>query len=382
MKLPFGKYQNDLIHISEVQSGRTDLTCPNCGQSLIAKKGKLKEHHFAHDGASCSFTFSKELFGLGSRTSTKLPLCIYAKRKKESIEKKLRELQVAHSKRTNKKALIEELQVRLQRLQSYFQKANQTKKATLTNQIADQVQQFIQQKIAPFPAFHLLRDPVFKTGYTNGKNQLIHQALNEEQHEYYYPLVFQPYVHCLQAYHKTSNSANTTNQIELYQKELSRFQQFQLYFIEIQIPSATIHKIGLTSRPISIRLKEIQLDLLTYFKSVKCKVLVLQQGVAFLEQFFKRKYATYQFSIGTLTEYFQFPPTLLNWIVKDLEGIGLNQVPNRSNPIWIYWAYFHSNGKLYGGKSKHLFVEGEKYRLTSEETKKIKTYLLTFKKTV
>jgi len=157
----------------------------------------------------------------------------------------------------------------------------------------------------------------------------------------------------------------------LYQKELHRFQQFQLYFIEIQIPSATIHKIGLTSRPISIRLKEIQLDLLTYFKVVNCKVLALKQGVAFLEQFFKRKYATYQFSIGTLTEYFLFPPTILEWIRQDLKCIDLTIMPKRNTPLWLYWAYFHSNGKLYGGKTKHLFVEGAKYGLTSLEKEKI-----------
>ena len=195
MKLPFGKYQDDLIHISEVQSGRTDLTCPNCGQSLIAKKGKLKEHHFAHDGESCSITFSKELFGLGSRISTKSPLCIHAKQKKEGIYNKLQELQLAASKTANQEALIKELDTRLKKLQVFFQKDGQIKKTILVEQLLAQIRQFTSQKIAPFPSFHQLRDPIFKTGYTNGKNPIPHDQLREGHHEYFYPTVFLSLIH-------------------------------------------------------------------------------------------------------------------------------------------------------------------------------------------
>ena len=41
---------NKLVAIEDVASGRTVLRCPYCGRALIAKKGKVKEHHFAHDG--------------------------------------------------------------------------------------------------------------------------------------------------------------------------------------------------------------------------------------------------------------------------------------------------------------------------------------------
>ncbi|EIE1316450.1 GIY-YIG nuclease family protein [Vibrio parahaemolyticus] len=44
----------ELIGIHEVQAGRTSLRCPFCQQGLIAKKGRLKEHHFAHDGQTCA----------------------------------------------------------------------------------------------------------------------------------------------------------------------------------------------------------------------------------------------------------------------------------------------------------------------------------------
>jgi SAM-dependent methyltransferase len=55
MFLEFGKNNSgELVSIREVASGKTDLACPFCGQPLIAKKGNVVEHHFAHDGESCA----------------------------------------------------------------------------------------------------------------------------------------------------------------------------------------------------------------------------------------------------------------------------------------------------------------------------------------
>lgn len=41
-------------HIESVRSGRVNLYCPFCGCDLIAVKGKLKAHHFRHEGETCS----------------------------------------------------------------------------------------------------------------------------------------------------------------------------------------------------------------------------------------------------------------------------------------------------------------------------------------
>jgi ssDNA-binding Zn-finger/Zn-ribbon topoisomerase 1 len=74
LKLPFAKCNGDLIHVSEVASGRQpDCLCPECGQSLIAKKGNIRTPHFAHDkGAICNLEsalhkIAKELIFLGVR---------------------------------------------------------------------------------------------------------------------------------------------------------------------------------------------------------------------------------------------------------------------------------------------------------------------------
>ncbi len=47
--LKFGVRDNKLIHISDVPSGLAcECVCPNCSSRLLAKKGNIREHHFAH----------------------------------------------------------------------------------------------------------------------------------------------------------------------------------------------------------------------------------------------------------------------------------------------------------------------------------------------
>jgi hypothetical protein len=43
----------DWRSIEEVESGRVDLFCPYCKSPLIAKKGRIKVYHFAHEGETC-----------------------------------------------------------------------------------------------------------------------------------------------------------------------------------------------------------------------------------------------------------------------------------------------------------------------------------------
>lgn len=56
IKLPFGLRDGQLVDIATVESGLAcNCVCPSCGQQLVAKKGDIKEHHFAHhDSEECS----------------------------------------------------------------------------------------------------------------------------------------------------------------------------------------------------------------------------------------------------------------------------------------------------------------------------------------
>ncbi|WP_419834517.1 competence protein CoiA family protein [Endozoicomonas atrinae] len=48
-ELLYGKKDNQIVHISEVDSGlECDCFCPACNSPLIARKGTIRTHHFAH----------------------------------------------------------------------------------------------------------------------------------------------------------------------------------------------------------------------------------------------------------------------------------------------------------------------------------------------
>lgn len=51
---------NKLVAIEQVKSGKTELYCPYWRSSLIAKKGSVKEHHFAHVSDTCYPVIKRE----------------------------------------------------------------------------------------------------------------------------------------------------------------------------------------------------------------------------------------------------------------------------------------------------------------------------------
>ena len=54
MWLKFGVAPSgELTGIDEIVRGKTNLACLYCGGSLTAKKGSVKEHHFAHTEETC-----------------------------------------------------------------------------------------------------------------------------------------------------------------------------------------------------------------------------------------------------------------------------------------------------------------------------------------
>ena len=54
MWLKFGVAPSgELAGIDDVARGKTHLACLYCGGGLTAKKGSVKEHHFAHTGETC-----------------------------------------------------------------------------------------------------------------------------------------------------------------------------------------------------------------------------------------------------------------------------------------------------------------------------------------
>ena len=54
MWLEYGIDPNgEMIFIESRRRGKTDLKCPYCSRALTAKKGAIKNHHFAHTDETC-----------------------------------------------------------------------------------------------------------------------------------------------------------------------------------------------------------------------------------------------------------------------------------------------------------------------------------------
>ncbi len=61
-KVPYGMKGESIVHISEVDSGLAcGCVCPVCGGKLVAKKGHVYDHHFAHYATSCSYSLETAL---------------------------------------------------------------------------------------------------------------------------------------------------------------------------------------------------------------------------------------------------------------------------------------------------------------------------------
>ena len=373
MKLPFGIFEGKFVHISEVTSGRTTMLCPYCQQKLMAKKGRIKRHHFAHDGAGCTQHFAANFFGITGRLPVKLPLSVYAFQKLSKIEKYRKDLMEEKrnydTKQSSKGTIIPELKRKLKELSQVDTTGN-------IPIILQQVDRFLNQKIAPFPEFHLIRLPQYTKGYTNGKRNCQFGELNPDLHEYYYPIPFQPYVEHLKSYHqKAIDLKEITTKLTLFKKDLSYFKQFDLYFIEVLTDHQKMYKIGLTSRKLAYRLKEIKEDLKQYFLRVELTPLFQLKGFAFLETFFKQKYEVHQKKIGQLTEYFSFSEPMAALILKDLNLLKHSNPPTRQEPEWIDWVFFNFSGKIYGYQEKSVYINNIKFVLSRTEVEKLESLL-------
>lgn len=65
MRLQYGvDLDGELIYIDRVERGKTELKCPYCRGFLTAKKGKKREHHFAHTEETCLYVSQERYFDL------------------------------------------------------------------------------------------------------------------------------------------------------------------------------------------------------------------------------------------------------------------------------------------------------------------------------
>jgi hypothetical protein len=272
---------NALVEIEDVPSGKTMLTCLYCGGGLTAKKGKVKEHHFAHTDESC--------YPVAKKQVPTLPL--YDNFNIELSGKELEELKVFwHNYGLENYEICVKISLRLI-----------LSKLLVWN---EQGYEFTNLGKIPVGALSL--------------------ALFNEVQE---PLISKKLWELEQGAERAKiiNSKHLPVRIadlKIYRAQYKRILESRLYFLEIKTGKKTLHKIGITKRLIAERVLEVQRDLNNHYKSLDINVLHTWEHRGNVELYFKHRYKQFNYKIGTLTEYFKF--TDVELVLDDL-----HQMPSK-----------------------------------------------------
>ena len=273
MWLKFGVAPSgELTSIDEVGRGKTNLACLYCGGGLTAKKGLVKEHHFAHTGETCKPVSQR----IKTKAFPSLPLYEHfnIELKGEELEQlKVLWKEYGAEKRSIPKDLVNE---RWQLKGLLESEGDRTYHFTDLGKIP--------VGALPLALFNRVQEPLLLTELVKleGSVEMTVAAglscLNERRAD-----------------------------LLIYRAQLSRILVNSLYFLEVKADGNCFYKIGVTTRSIEERIAEVQRDVRAHYSDVAVNLLGLWEHRGNVELYFKHRYQPFNYRIGKLTEYFQFP---------------------------------------------------------------------------
>jgi hypothetical protein len=278
MWLKFGvSSDNTLVCIEDIPSGQTSLTCLYCGGGLTAKKGKVKEHHFAHTKETCRPVAHRVAY----RDFPSLPL--YDNFNIQLSGKELEELKVFwlnYGVRNEGIFVKPSFKLILSKLLAWneggfyeFTPFGKIPVGALSLRLFNEVQE------------PKLLEKLAKLEQAAQRAQVINsQYLSEKAADF-----------------------------RIYRAQLKRILLNNLYFLEIKVGRKLLHKIGVTKRPIEERVTEVQRDLVAHYKQVDIQVLGVWKHRGNVELYFKHRYKDFNYRIGSLTEYFKLADVEAVW---------------------------------------------------------------------
>ncbi|WP_339380256.1 competence protein CoiA family protein [Coleofasciculus sp. FACHB-SPT9] len=270
--LKFGvSADNKLVDIVDVPSGKSDLVCPYCGVKLVAKKGQIKEHHFAHTGQTCrSVTVKREFPTLPLYDNFNIELSGQALQL-------LKTLWVSCGQNDWSIPFSGELKPLI--------KANLLQKNPYQNPPGYEFTQLgmIPVGALPLQEFNQIQEP------------LLLKKLGDIERQVELAKVL-----------KSLNLKERVVDLWLYRTQLRRILEHRLYYLEVKTDSETLYKIGVTKRRLEERIVEIRRDLRSHYKNVELKVLGTWEHRGNVELYFKHCYQPFNYRLGSLTEYYKF----------------------------------------------------------------------------
>lgn len=273
--------QLKLISIEEVASGRSRLVCPYCKAPLIARKGPVNQHHFAHDGETCR----------ESKASVAMSIPLY-----------------------DEIATLPGLLASDLRMLTHTLKRDQLNQSQFRGPYREAFDRLVDAElIEPVPEGQRWVNNVGSHVYTRvgkqyanaGKNRLSLSSFDRLQ---------QDAIERKLLWLKTLAPLGGTSLVDyqLYLLHLEKLMQQSLYFLDVTIQETarsrprSLNKIGMTHRAIDARLAEIEAELSRYCHNVTVEIVDVLPGKGRIELYFKRKHRRQQHRIGPLTEYFEF----------------------------------------------------------------------------
>lgn len=275
LKYGVNKNTGELIFIEQIRRGKQpEIVCPYCQVPLIARKGDIKEHHWAHDGETCN---------AANRDSDVIALPMFDRFDLHLSGRDFAALKDFH--RTKNSGIGSRFH---QLISLNLVEENYHGDWALTKR----------GKI-PFGELSLdLFNDQQQEEFTE-RHEYLHQKAVDERGYPDFPVYLAD--------------------LRLYRAQWRRVLASSLYFLEVGHAGGVLHKIGITMRPVEERIHEIERDIFPHLGATKIKIVDAWQHRANLELYFKFRYARYQQRMGNLTEYFLFPK--IGDITRDLRRV-------------------------------------------------------------
>jgi len=288
---------NQLVDIVDVPSGKSDLVCPYCGVKLVAKKGQVKEHHFAHTGQTCrSVTVKRDFPSLPLYDNFNIQLSGQALQLLKDLWKSCGENSWSIPYLSELKPLI---------------KAKLLQKNPYLNPSGYEFTQLgkIPVGVLPLKEFNQVQEP------------LILKKLSDIERQVELAKVI-----------KAMNQEERLIDLWLYKTQIRRILEHRLYYLEVKADSDTLHKIGVTKRTLEERMLEIKRDLRNHYKAVELRVLGTWKHRGNVELYFKHRYQPFNYRLGSLTEYYKFD-LQASAVLNDLEQMHLKSLSELESDI-------------------------------------------------
>ena len=273
MWLKFGvALSGELTSIDEVVRGKTNLACLYCGGSLTAKKGSVKEHHFAHTEETCKPVSQR----IKTKAFPSLPL--YDNFNIQLKGEELEQLKVLWKEYGAQDYAIPKDLVNFR----WQLKGLLESKGVSSYQFTDLGK--IPVGALPLALFNQVQEPLLLSALASLEGSVeIAEAAG---------------LSCLD---------ERRADLLIYRAQLRRILVNSLYFLEVKANGNIFYKIGVTTRSISERIAEVQRDVKAHYSDVAVSLVGLWEHRGNVELYFKHRYQPFNYRIGKLTEYFQFP---------------------------------------------------------------------------